>query len=211
MSPRRRTDSLISFCDLLCSPDSSVFRTSWDVSFTPSAVNRPGLQVPVREGAGPAALAAASFRVPLRPPARRSASGSMRCTRCLDLGHVFGRRGLGRFPRGHGPSCCPVWNISLSAHVAVPCRPRRARVAGCPVWDAGLSTPCCCPVRAPRRPWFTVLMAGGRRAWWPVWRTRKLQPRGGTFARSVFKQLSREQTQTFVLPTAGLFTGCRRM
>lgn len=103
-SPRRRTDPLVSFCDLLRSPGSSVSvrpRTRHSRRAR-GAGGTPG------SGQGVGARVQASGRVPSPRAARGSERGAL-----AGLGPRFRCRGLGRFPR-----------------VAGPCGPRRPRVRG---------------------------------------------------------------------------------
>lgn len=101
-SPRRRTDPLVSFCDLLRSPGSSV---SVQPRTRHSRRARAASGTPVR-GSGRGVQAGG--RVPSPRAARGSERGAL-----AGLGPRFRCRGLGHFPR-----------------VAGPCGPRRPRVRG---------------------------------------------------------------------------------
>lgn len=105
-SPRRRTDPLVSFCDLLRSPGSSVSarpRTRHSRRAR-AAGGAPG------SGQGVGARGAGRRLCPLPPVQPAAPSGA----RWLDLGRVFGAAVWGAFPTS----------------LAGPCGPRRPRVRG---------------------------------------------------------------------------------
>lgn len=111
-SPRRRTDPLVSFCDLLRSPGSSV---SVRPRTRHSRRARAAGGTPVR-GSGRGVQAGG--RVPSPRAARGSERGAL-----AGLGPRFRCRGLGRFPCGRGAGLA-------GPRVAGPCGPRRPRVRG---------------------------------------------------------------------------------